>query len=328
MPTDYILFNHGVNDRETQVQATYADSLFDLIQSRYHLTPQRTLRKIVLYWGDVNKAEEQKLLIAYQASAIWEKLWFRSMRETTIMQFVGDGALYLSRYVGSKIADALKEQTLAGLEGFNPQEDRLHLVTHSMGTIILFDMLFSARWDPDYVPGHASVDAIRSLFFGVGPNPESGIRLGSISTLGSPIGFFSLLDVDQSTENTTDGDGHVLSTHDITPRLEQMLASLCGELGRKLPWYNFVHPGDPIAYPLEKLLPQLVDENNQYIDVQDVLIPLRGLTDVLTEPISQHPIALLHGLEAHGSYWKSLDVAQKIVQAAENFSLSPAFKFP
>lgn len=318
MPTDYVLFNHGVNDRDTHLQPTYADALFSLIQDRCHLAPGRTLKKVALYWGDVNKAAEQQLLMVYQSSSIWNKMWFRSLRETTIMQFVGDGALYLSRYVGAKVADTLKDQTLAGLEGFDPKEDRLHLVTHSMGTIILFDMLFSARWDPEHVPGHASVDAIRSLFFGVGSDPESGIRLGSVSTLGSPIGFFSLLDVDQSTENMTDGKGYVLNTHDITPRLELMLVGLRNQLGRKLPWYNFVHPGDPIAYPLEMLLPQLVDSNNQYIDTQDILISPIHLTDALIRPVSQDAIALLHGLRAHSEYWESIDVVQRIVQAIEN----------
>ncbi len=321
MPTDYVLFNHGVNDRDTHLQPTYADALFHLIQDGCHLAPQRALKKVALYWGDVNKAAERELLMVYQASPIWDKMWFRSMRETTIMQFVGDGALYLSRYVGAKVVDALKEQTLAGLAGFDPREDRLHLVTHSMGTIILFDMLFSARWDPAHVPGHASVDAIRSLFFGVGSNPESGIRLGSVSTLGSPIGFFSLLDVDHSTENVTDGKGHVLNTHDVTPRLEQMLASLRNELGQKLPWYNFVHPGDPVAYPLEQLLPQLVDRNNQYIDTRDILIAPMHLADMLTKLVSQDAMALLHGLQAHSEYWESPDVVQMIVQAIENVSL-------
>lgn len=323
MPTDYILFNHGVNNRDAHVQATYADSLFQLIQRYYRRVPSRTLKKVALYWGDVNKDEEERLLATYRASAIWEKMWFRSIRETTIMRFVGDGALYMSRYVGAKVADVLKEQTLAGLAGFNPEEDRLHLVTHSMGTVILFDMLFSARWDPEYVPGHASVDTLRSLFFGVGPAPQCGIRLGSISTLGSPLGFFSLLDVNQEMEDATDELGNVLNTHDITPRLERMLASLFHVLGCKLPWFNFVHPGDPIAYPLEKLLPQLVDRNNYYIDTQDVLVPHKRLTDILAAPVSQNALALLHGMEAHGEYWESPDVAQKIVQAIEKAMPSP-----
>jgi len=324
MPTDYILFNHGVSTRSLRPEPTYADALFDLIQSQYHPTSERTLKKVVLYWGDVNNVEEQRLLAAYRASAIWEKMWFKSIRETHIMQFVGDGALYLSRYVGAKIAHVLADQAQAGLQGYNPKEDRLHLITHSMGTIILFDMLFSTRWDSAHVPGHNGVNAIRNLFFGIGPDAATGISLGSISTLGSPIGFFSLMDVDQSAENTTDSNGNVLSTHDITPRLEQMLVNLRGESGRKLPWYNFVHPGDPVAYPLERLLPQLVDRNNQYIDIQDVLVAATHLTDRLTEPMRQSSLALLHGITAHCEYMESVDVAEKIVQAIECASCFPA----
>ncbi len=317
MPTDYILFNHGVNNRSARPEPTYADTLFDLIQEYSHQVHGRSLKKIALYWGDVNKDEEQCLLAAYQASPIWEHLWFRPFREQQLMQFIGDGALYLSRYAGAKVADRLMEQSLMGLQNYQPQEDRMHLVTHSMGTVILFDILFSARWDPDAVPGHASVAAIRQALFGVAPNPTQGIRLSSISTMGSPIGFFSLTDVNSSTQDATDANGNILSTHDVTPRMEQMLASLYQELGQKLLWYNFVHPGDPIAYPLEKLLPQLLDGESKYIQAQDILTNLTSLTDVLIDPLSQTLFALLHGGEAHQSYWTSEQVAQKIAEAIE-----------
>ena len=173
MPTDYILFNHGVNTREARPERTYADALFTLIQ-RYYTVPGRTLKKIALYWGDLNEVEEQKLLHVYHTSSIWPKLWFREFREKQLLQFAGDGALYISRAVGSKVADALKEQAIAGLHGYDPKADRLHIVTHSMGTVILFDLLFSARWDPDSVPGHACVRAIREVVFGLSPTPCKG----------------------------------------------------------------------------------------------------------------------------------------------------------
>jgi hypothetical protein len=316
MATDYVLFNHGVNTRDVRPQPTYADPLFDLIE-RYYDHPQgRTLKKIALYWGDVNEKEEQDLLKSYQSSSIWEKLWFLQFREKQLLQFTGDAALYISRAVGYKVADALKEQAIAGLQGYDPNEDRLHIVTHSMGTVILFDILFSARWDPDYIPGHSSVEVIRAGLFGVAPNPTQGIRLGSISTMGSPIGFFSLLDVTPGPQEMQDAEGHILSTHDITPRLQQLLENLYQALGKKkLPWYNFVHPGDPIAYPLEKLLPQLVDAESRYIDIQDILTHTTSLSDLLTEPVSQTLFALLHGGEAHNSYWQLDQVAQQIAQA-------------
>lgn len=317
MGTDYILFNHGVDTRDVRPQPGYADPLFELIQSHYNNPRGRTLKKIAFYWGNVNEQEEQDLLGAYQASSIWEKLWFLQFREKQIMQFVGDGALYISRFCGAKVANALEKQAIAGLQGYDPREDRLHIVTHSMGTVILFDLLFSARWDPDSVPGHDSVATIRNGLFGVSPDPTQGILLGSVSTMGSPIGFFSLMDVNQSMEDARDAEGNIISTHDITPRLEKLLDSLYKALGKKLPWYNFVHPGDPIAYPLEKLLPKLVDGKSQYIDIQDILTHPASLTDFLTEPLSQTIFALLHGGEAHNSYWQSDQVAQQIARAIE-----------
>jgi hypothetical protein len=320
MPTDYVLFNHGVNTREARPNAQYADALFKLIQQHYNQAPARTLKKVALYWGDVNQDQEQLLLKAYRDSSIWDQLWFRQLRENQFMQFIGDGALYISRLGGSKIADALEMQMTTGLQGFDPKEDRLHIVTHSMGTVILFDMLFTARWDPDDAPGHASVTAMRKELFGVYPNPAQGIRIGSISTMGSPIGFFSLMNADQSMVNAKD---NASSTHDISTGLEQLLDSLYQELGRKLPWYNFAHPGDPIAYPLEKLLPQLVDGRKRYIDVQDILTHPTTLTDLLSEPFSQSLFALLHGGEAHNSYWQSDQVAKMIAQAIDRALQAP-----
>jgi hypothetical protein len=317
MATDYILFNHGVNTRDERPQPNYADRLFELIEGYYNNPQGRTLKSIPLYWGNVGEEEEQELLKLYQSSSIWEKLWFLQFREKQLMQFAGDGALYLSRYCGAKVAEALEKQAIAGLKGYDPKEDRLHIVTHSMGTVILFDILFSARWDPNYVPGHDSVATIRRGLFGVSPKNTQGIRLGSISTMGSPIGFFSLTDVDQSTEDAKDSKGNIICTHDITPRLEKLLDSLYKESGKKLPWYNFVHPGDPIAYPLEKLLPKLVDGKSRYIDIQDILIHTTHLTDFMAEPFSQTLFALLHGGEAHHSYWQSEQVARQIAQVIE-----------
>jgi hypothetical protein len=320
MPTDYVLFNHGVSTRGVRPDATYADPLFDLIQNNYHSAPGRTLKKIVLYWGDISAAEENRLLAIYRASPYWNQMWFRSIRETVLLQSIGDIALYLSRSIGARIADRLQQQTLAGLKGFDPKEDRLHLVSHSLGTIILFDILFSARWDSPGSPGYASVETLRNLLFGLGLTPDSGIVVGSVTTMGSPLGFFSLIDVDQSTENKLDGTGDLLNAHDITPRVEKLLLSLYRELGMKLPWYNFMHPGDPIATPLAQLLPDLVDKDHRYIDIQDILIPPMGLVEDLANLVSQWPPTILVGLETHNEYFERNDVAQRIAQVIEKAS--------
>jgi len=314
MATDYLLFVHGVHTRFRSTPAGYADELFNYIKGGIG-NSSRSLEKIVIYWGDINDEQECQLYRAYEASPHWKRFWFREFRQKVMLQFAGDAALYLSRYVGSKVADRIKDQALEYLSD-SSEGDRLHLVTHSMGAVILFDILFSHRWDDPSIPGYKSVNAIRSVIFGVSPNPMQGIKLGSITTMGSPIAIFSLMDVDQSVQEATNAQSHV-STHDITPRLEQLLLSLYQAMNAKLPWRNFAHPGDPMAYPLATLLPYLVDGESQYLDVEDVVIRPTHLPDFLLGLFSQTPLALIRLRAAHSSYWHSQQVADKLAQTID-----------
>jgi len=193
MATDYVLFIHGVTVREPE-PATYANGLFASIskyveqkksQNKNGGRPSRTLKKVPLYWGNVGVPQEQALLAEYRSSSLWNRFWFRPLREGAFLRFTGDTALYLSRYVGGKVADKLKadaEQALGvgPLDSFQPDpEDRLHLVAHSLGAVILFDILFSARWGQagEGIPGWDSVQALRRAIYGVEPDSEKGICL-------------------------------------------------------------------------------------------------------------------------------------------------------
>jgi len=170
------------------------------------------------------------------------------------MQFAGDAAVYSSRYVGSQVVDRLSQQARVGLQGFKQNEDSLHLITHSWGTVTLFDILFAARWEQSDMLGHNSAEDIRNSLFRVEPNPNKGLSLASIHTMGSPIALFSLIDMARSKEEakgekelTTDR-GNKVNTQDITPRLEKLLESLFRlRQGMPLPWRNFIHPGNPVA---------------------------------------------------------------------------------
>ncbi len=297
MPRDYVLFIHGVNVRSDG----YADGLISHIEPSIHIDP------LVVYWGDTSKKEEDELRAGYETAAIWNKLWFRGIRGHLLLQFTGDAALYLSRAIGAEVVALVAEQVAKIKE--STAEDRLHLVAHSLGSVILFDLLFSSRWD-----ANDDVMAIRDKVYGTaGKNrgPEEGIRLGSITTMGSPIGIFSLMNVDTS-------------THDITPKLEDLLKYLHQALGgRKLPWRNFVHPGDPVASPLEKIVPSMVDGAGAYIDISDIPIPLaRALKDPLPEVLLDRigwlfrgtTVSILDGGKAHTSYWRNPRVAEGIAQ--------------
>jgi hypothetical protein len=298
MPKDYVLFIHGVNTRIKE----YPNNLITLINQTTPIEP------LVVYWGDTSKKEEDTLRAGYETADTWNNLWFKGLRGQVLLQFAGDAALYLSRSIGADVV-ALVAQQVAKIKD-STAEDRLHLVAHSLGSVILFDLLFSSRWDTN-----DNVLAIRDAIYGVtgkDPNPKRGIRLGSITTMGSPIGIFSLMNV-----NTP-------NTHGITPNLEKLLTYLHQALGgQNLPWSNFVHPGDPIASPLEMILPSMVDANKMYIDISDILIPLaRAFKDSLPEVLldrvgwllSKTPVSILDGSKAHGSYWRSPRVGKGIAQ--------------
>ena len=70
MATDYIVFIHGFNPHEGRFQPSYADELFGLIQNASE-SSSRNLKKVVLYWEDVAREEEQILLREYQQSPVW-----------------------------------------------------------------------------------------------------------------------------------------------------------------------------------------------------------------------------------------------------------------
>ncbi|MDF5714740.1 MAG: hypothetical protein PUP93_12850 [Rhizonema sp. NSF051] len=306
MATDYILFIHGVNTREVREQPEYADSLFKLIQKTV-FDRKPDVQKIALYWGKVNEKAETALLNKLQASSFWSQMWFRTFREQQILKFAGDAALYVSRGIGVQVVNTLKTQALAGLKNAKPN-DRLHLVTHSWGTVILFDLLFASRWDDEKVPGHDDVMAIRDAIYGISGkngNPLQGIQVASFHTMGSPVAIFSLMDV-SPTNNNTD----LSSSHDITPQLQKLLESLHeARKGEKLPWRNYIHPGDPIAYPLKELMTDLVDGDSKYLDIEDIITQEPSMFDFLTV---QSILALLKGGEAHSSYWQSNKVVQGI----------------
>lgn len=333
MATDYLVFIHGVSMRSDVEPPTYADFLFGLIQDAVTRLadgkPAPKLVKIPLYWGSVSQPAEDNLLKQYQASPYWQKFWFRGLREGMLLQFVGDTALYLSRYFGGKVADKLMKDTVAVLgspQSLNPDSpDRLHLVGHSMGTIILFDLLFSARWDQEGVPGHDSVMTIREAIYGVEPAWEKGIQLASITTMGAPLGIFSLIDVDNSTVEQKNDKGEFINTHDITPRLQLMLERMTSKLeGQKLPWLNFAHPGDALASPLVPIIPNMVDGEGKYIQPEDIILEDTGFTDYLAEPLRDTPAAILNSGNAHQSYLYSPKVAERIARVILKTTSHPA----
>jgi hypothetical protein len=333
MTTDYVMFIHGVNTREKPYNVDYANQLFASIKTEVSRRNSGLhLEAIPLYWGNVGNQAESLLKNTYSRSDKWSQFWFRNARNTLVLRFIGDTALYLSRYTGARMVTQLKKQIMLQLST-HQLGDRLHLVAHSLGQVILFDLLFSSRWDlppqapliaqdEDYEPGKTpteqvicaqkNVTQIRTLFYGLEPKAQTGIRLVSIHTMSSPLTLFSLIDAGATESNWSK------VTHDITPRLQQLLYSLASENHqRRLPWKNFAHPGDLFAYPLNPQLPEMVDPARQFIHVEDIITEL-GFLDMLLWPIKFTTLAMIDSITAHGSYWQSHRVAKGIADSICN----------
>jgi hypothetical protein len=305
MPTDYVLFIHGVKTRSAVDIQRIANNLLTKVDSCL-AKDSCQLQLIVPFWGDLNLEPTEALRDGLKASSKWKDIWFQEFRSGILMDFVGDAALYISRHVGSQVVQRIEEKAAEGLKNAQPG-DRLHLVTHSWGTVILFDILFAARWEDPKIDEitRNQVNLIRQTLFGLAPNPSAGIPLASIHTLGSPIALFSLLNVASR------------STHDLTPKLKELLGNLYALKQRPLIWKNYVHPGDPIAYPLEGVLPELLDEAANLVQVEDLICYKQDLVNWLTKPLRQTLVPMLGGGEAHQYYFECNVVARSIAQTIQ-----------
>jgi len=75
---------------------------------------------------------------------------------------------------------------------------------------------------------------------------------------------------------------------------------------------NFAHPGDPLAYPLDPLLYNIVDGEKRYLAVHDQITPPMAWFERLLGLLRQGAIALLDFSVAHSSYWRNKEVAALI----------------
>lgn len=305
MATDYILFVHGVNTRakDKRFKPGYSDLLFSMIQTTLETRTDLNLKQIEVYWGDIPEQELSSLRQQFAKSSVWSKFWFQDFRQHQIIGFAGDAALYLSRHAGSLVAERIYQSAKEIIQTLKPH-DRLHLVTHSWGTIILFDILFANRWTDPNNPGFETVGKIREAIFGIPPSKNAGIWLTSLITMGSPLALFSLINLIGSVPGSRQ--------FDLIPNLQELLATLKQVSQKKIPWLNFTHPGDPIAYPLETVMPQLIDPSGDNIEIKDILTSGSGLLDMVARPLAGSFLSLVNGGNAHGSYWENQKVAEQI----------------
>lgn len=280
-----VWFMHGASVR----QPGYADPL------RGRLIEAFTNRDLPLpefyssYWGEaLGSTTEiwdyvQQDLEAFQ----WENpttdlediFHYRQRREQLITGFFHDIFKYLSTEQGKAIRRTVAIQFLNFLTD-NPLEDDLHIVTHSLSSVILWDILFSSNYT-EADPAHYIRRAIKGLSTaGTGHK----VKLRSITTLGCPLLIFKQL-----------------IALDAKP-LNQFAMRYSGA---PLRWINIIHASDVFAYPLRASL-GLEDSRLFYRD------HYLGERNFLKKSIADVTMAL--GLVTdHSRYWRSLRVSKLVL---------------
>lgn len=276
-----VWFMHGASVR----QSGYADPLRSRIINEFSDRGLTVPEFYACFWGDAlgntNQLWDwiQQDLEAFK----WDQpqidvddvFHYRLRREQLITGFFNDIFNYLNTKQGREVRRTIAVQFLSFLTDNSFEED-LHIVAHSLGSVILWDLLFSDSFD-DSDPAFYVRNAIKGLS---GASEGRKVKLRSITTIGSPILIFNQL----------------LSMN--AKRLTQFASRYTSE---PLRWVNVIHASDIFAYPMRASLE--LDESSLYF--RDHYL---GEHNFLKRQMGDVTMAL--GLMAdHSRYWRSSRVA-------------------
>jgi hypothetical protein len=123
--------------------------------------------------------------------------------------------------------------------------------------------------------------------------------------MGSPIALFNLINASGQGKNLT---------FDLTPCLKEFLQSSADLIGRPLPWQNFIHPGDPIAYPLQGVMQASLGDAGKSVQINDIITK----ANLSARFLNAIQLGIITGGKAHGSYWDNPDVAKSIAAVIQS----------
>ncbi|BAY18499.1 hypothetical protein NIES2109_01750 [Nostoc sp. HK-01] len=296
-----VFFIHGVAESKVK----FAEPLKSLIKNEF-LTRGKSLPYFHTgFYADVLNSkgkiwnfiqqELESIRQEYPKSNTQDIFRGQEFREQFLSDFIGDAFAYLNLERGAKIRASITEH----LEDFinnHPEEKEIHIVAHSMGTVILWDMLFSNKFQH----GDA-VFKFRSLI-------KDKVDLVSITTMGSPVILFNMIfDIKAETIN-------------------EFLVQYQKE---NLKWINIIHSSDMIAYPISTSL----TSGKSYLHVENKFITteanhieksIKNLgKSSPVEAASQLNAGISHAFsfatlaagagDAHINYWKCPQTAKMIV---------------
>jgi hypothetical protein len=287
-----IFFIHGVATRTSE----YASSLQSLLEKEFRQRQEETPLFHSGYWGHVYRAELNK--IWNKIDNAQDRLKHQEFRKRYLSQFVGDAFTYLGSERGAKIREDIANQLIDFIDK-HPDETELHIITHSLGTVILWDILFSDKFQAND-PAFKIRERLKQ---NSAPLTNPKINLKSITTMGSPISLFN-------------------SMLEVKPQQVNLLAQQYSS--QKLKWWlNLIHVSDIIAYPIhpvldsqdlsslfltEKYLEENVNPVEEALEKLSKFASLKEITSILS-----YAQVAAGSLNAHTSYWKNDQVADFIV---------------
>jgi hypothetical protein len=253
------------------------------------------------FWGDVLKDKNQiwnyifeDLRIAKSRSPKADPnniFRYQHFREGFLSDFVGDVMTYLNEERGHKIRQKLADQLCDLINKF-PDEKNLHIVSHSLGTVILFDMLFSERFDTKD-PAFRFRSLIKGLAHPSSIEPSRKVYLRSITTMGSPVLLFNaMLNVGVQTINN------------FFNRYQR----------NSLRWINLIHSSDLIAYPLGASFS--IGLESKHVFFRDKYIwSDANPGETAARIMGQNDLAMaIAAKDAHSSYWEN-PISAKLITA-------------
>ncbi|MGF1497350.1 MAG: hypothetical protein ACFB8W_11065 [Elainellaceae cyanobacterium] len=294
-----LFFIHGVATRQTEYAKELERSLKDELTDRGLPAP-------VCYpsfWGDLlgNTRRlwtilHEDLQRAREANADRTEddlLRYKDFREGLFSEFVGDFFSYFSEDRGRQIRQKLALQ----LEDFlvsNPNDTELHIVAHSLGTVILWDVLLSSRLDSE-----PEAQKLRKMVRLCAPKLDlASAKLVSITTMGSPIVF----------ANQMLGVG--------AEEWQRLLTAYSADC--PLRWTNIIHPSDIIAYPITASVGDACDRTlDDRLVLQDCYVCDEiSFLEKTAETFGQPNLGMAFKVgEAHVSYFKGREHNSATVQA-------------
>jgi hypothetical protein len=286
-----IFFMHGVATKD----AEYSKQLETLVKQEFIKREQPLPHFYASFWGNVLKQtgqiwnwihqDLQDLKKNHPQIDVQDVFRYQEFRQDFISEFFGDILTYFNTERGIKIRELIA-QGLHDLIRYFPEDDELHIITHSLGSVILWDVLFSEEFKSGD-PAHE----IRSMINLPGsPTDRRKTYLKSITTMGSPILFFNMM-----------------------LNISQQKIKIFADKYRKEPfrWINIVPASDIIAYPLHASLNAKSLTNFFFRDKYiwaDANIAERG-----ARTFGQAHAGMALGVaDAHGYYWYSRGAARLI----------------